>query len=618
MHVVGIEELEAQLQASGPDPRSRVDALNALAFVLRNSDPNRAKTLASEARKLSIEHGYTLGQARAARVLAMAVVSNEDIPMVYEMALEAREKFDAAGDPEGQAGSRDFLASLHEHVGDLGTGLNLALDALSIARRIGHRTRQGYALSSVGGILAASGETDAAIERLMEARTLFEADENLDGLGTIFSRLSSVLRKAGRSDEALDYARRCLELGNRTGPDYLTFSALQVMGDVAAERDELEEAESLYRKALDTLEGAGRNVLGPEIQIALSRVLMRKGAWEEAEAELKDSLRRAQAEEISILAHAATHEALADLYEARGWYEESTRHLRQLLELRSRVARQEARAKTAQVEARAAMEAAKKDAEIHKLRFVELRDMQSKLLEADKMALLGKLAAGTAHELNSPLGVLRSNAELTYHAVGRLWARIGDADSDETARIREALATCRRASTQALDRIGSIAESFKRFTQLDQSEFRSYDVREGLESALALLEPTVPPGVSLRHDFQEVPQVPAWPRELNYAFMTVLQNAVQAIEGTGVVTAETERVDDQVHVRIRDTGRGMSEAQVAHLFDVDLAEDGKRTKMRLGLSAAYATVQKHGGHIDVESQPGKGTTVTFRFPIPAT
>ena len=96
----------------------------------------------------------------------------------------------------------------------------------------------------------------------------------------------------------------------------------------------------------------------------------------------------------------------------------------------------------------------------------------------------------------------------------------------------------------------------------------------------------------------------------------LLQNAVQAIHGAGVVSAETSATEEHVLVRVRDTGRGMSEEQAAHLFDVAWSEDGTRTRLRLGLSAAYTTMQKHGGTIEVQSVLAQGTIVTFRFPIP--
>jgi signal transduction histidine kinase len=617
-----IPELEARLEAaSAPpvDPVKRIDALTELAWELRGSDTSRANALATEARELAIEHGYSLGQARAARTMAMTPQDMGDLRAIFELAEEARRMFDEADDAPGRAASRDFLATIHEHTGDLAGGLELALDALSIAREIGDPIRQGYALSNVGGILAASGEVNEAVERLKEALQLFESADVPSGVGTILSRLSRVLKNTDRNEEALAYAQRCRDLAEDTGDEFLSVTALTVMAQLEDKRGNSAEAERIYRAAIDSLAtGLSRDVMGAETQVALGRLLFKRGSLDDAELELNDALDRIEGNPLMIVSEAAAHEALAELCETQGKLAATVEHLRKAQALRERVSQQDARNKLAQVEARAAMDAAKKDAEIHKLRYVELHAMQSKLVEAEKMALLGKLAAGAAHELNTPLGVLRNNTELTATAAKRLLplVRAEEGIGAQAKKLASVLESCRETSDEAVERIAAIARSLKRFTQLDQAERRSFDVREGVKSALALLEPTIPDAITLERRLDPVPSIEGWPRELNHAFMTVLQNAAQAIDGAGVVSVETSATEDHVLVRVRDTGRGMSEEQAAHLFDVTWSEDGMRTTMRLGLSAAYATARKHDGTIEVQSVRGQGTLVTFRFSIP--
>lgn len=629
-------ELEARLAAvdAGADPIARIDARTALAWELRFRERDRAHALATEARLLAQEHGYALGRARAARVLAMTVREATELSTVVALAEEAKQYFDEAEDLAGRAGSRDFLASIHEHLGDFARGLELALEALGLARELGDPVRQGYALSSVGGILAASGEVDSAVERLMEALKLFEGVQNLDGVGVILSRLSKVFISAGRHDEALKYAARCLELSEQgERPDVLLqASALTVMAEIAEKRDEPAEAERLYRASIDVMQEPMRNLVGVEAQVSLGRLLMRQssvkqGALAEAEFELRDVLARVEGKAVSIVAEASAHEALAELLESQGRVAEAISHLRRGVALREQIAGRETRTKLAQLEARAALETARKDAEIHKLRFVELHGLQSKLLEAEKLALLGRLAAGTAHELNTPLGVLRSNAQLSETITQRLTALIhellelvkdGEARSASVAKLVAGLEASRATTNQAMERIFSIVQNFRRFAQLDEAARRSFDVREGLESALALLGPAVPERVRIERHFAEVTQIECWPRELNQAFLTILQNAVQAIAGPGTVRVEVEQEGAQgraqVLVRISDTGRGMSEEDALHLFDVTWSNEGPRAKMRFGLAAASATVRHHGGTIDVMSALGRGTSVTIRLP----
>ena len=215
--------------------------------------------------------------------------------------------------------------------------------------------------------------------------------------------------------------------------------------------------------------------------------------------------------------------------------------------------------------------------------------------------------------------MLSSNARVAATATARLLALIspeGDAGA-QAAKLSAMLDACRQSTEQAIERISAVARSFGRFTQLDQADARDFDVREGLESALALLQPTLRSEIVVERRFETVPRIEAWPRELNQAFLTVLQNAVEAIDAAGVVSVETSATSDHVRVRVRDDGRGMSEEKAARLFDMAWSEEGGRTKMRMGLCAAHATARKHGGEITVESALGRGTTVTFTFPVPA-
>jgi signal transduction histidine kinase len=345
---------------------------------------------------------------------------------------------------------------------------------------------------------------------------------------------------------------------------------------------------------------------------------MKQGALTEAARELHDALSRAEGDSVSIVTESAAHEALAELCEQQGELASAIHHLRKAQALREKIAQRDARNKLAQVQARAAIEAAKKDAEIHKLRFVELHAMQSQLVEAEKMALLGTLAAGAAHELNTPLGVLRSNTQLSATAIERLLALVREQGQvgTQVTKLAVVLESCKQSTEQAVQRLSAVTQSFRQFTQLDQAERRAFDVGEGLESALALLEPAISAEIRLERRFEKVPPIEGWPRQLNQAFMTVLQNAVEAIDAAGVVSVETSRTKDHVLVRVRDNGRGMSADQAAHLFDMAWSEEGGRTKMRMGLCAAHATIRKHGGEIDVQSAIGQGTTMTFTFPIP--
>lgn len=611
-----LAELEARVDATrapNTDPIERVDALVNLAWTLRSTDTKRCYALASEARTLAIDHGYRLGQARAARTMAMSAFSADAIKQVLTLADEAKRLFDEVGDDAGRAGARDYLASLYEFVGDLAGGMDLALEALSIARAANDPIRQGYALSSVGGILTESGDFDEAIERLTEALHLFESVDAHDGVGAICSRLATACRRAGRVSDARRYIDRCVEVAKVTHNDFLRMAAVSASAEIEHGCGNLETAESLYRQSIDCLDEPVRSVVCVEQRVALARVLMARGKLDAAEAELLATIQSAY--ELSVVGIASAHQAMADLFERKGDLRNAIHHLKKVGGLKEQIALRDARNKRAQVEARAAMDAAKERAKLNEQRYVELHAMQAKLVQAERMAVLGRLAAGTAHEINTPLGVLRSHSALVATAIERLLCLLPDGATSTTERLTTAFEESQRANDAAIARIAAIADSFKRFSQLDQADLRMYDVNEGLDSALALLAPTVPSRIEIERVLRPVPPIRAWPRAINHAFMTTLENAIQAIDENGTVTAETSATRAHVVIRIRDTGRGMSAEQVANLFDVTLSSEGPRTAMRFGLSAAYATVRDHGGTLTVDSSLGAGTTLTFQFPI---
>ena len=618
-----IPELESRLEAIGTAPedaQARVDALVELAWALRFADRERAKRLATEARELSRSIGYKLGQARAARTLCMTTASAEMLRDLLALGEEAKALFDEVGDRAGSAGSRDFLAGIFEHIGDLSTGMELALEALSIAREIDDPVRQGYALCNVGGILAASGDLGGGKARLREALGLFESIDYAEGVGRICERLCTLCREHGQLDQALLYARRLRDAAQRSANRSDRATALAALAELEQERGDRGEAERLFRESLEAYPNEELRILaGTEARVNLARLLADRGAYAEAESELTGALDGIMAYGLSPAAEASARQAVADMSERQGDLPKATTELREVIRLTKRAAESETQDKLAQFEARAQMKAAQQEAEIHRLKFVELSQMQSKLVEAEKMAQLGALAAGTAHELNTPLGVLRSNVGLMAKAADR-FSDLTTCDAALHAKAEKlvsALSACKATSDEAIARLAAIVERFKRFTQLDLSEKRIFNVTEGLQSAIELLRPNLPEGVTLQSRFEPVPDIEGWPSQLNQAFMTVLLNATQAIAGQGVVTVEATTAPDAVVVRIRDTGRGMSEAQRVHLLDVGWSADGKRAKMRLGLAAAHATVQRHAGRVQVESAPNQGTTFVFRFPASA-
>ncbi|NKB69374.1 MAG: PAS domain S-box protein [Candidatus Latescibacteria bacterium] len=250
----------------------------------------------------------------------------------------------------------------------------------------------------------------------------------------------------------------------------------------------------------------------------------------------------------------------------------------------------------------------------------KLRQIQQQLITQEKMASLGKLVAGVAHEINNPSGVLISALDLIDRCANRMADRIERAPSLEALhndrqlqKTQALLGTTTDNATQASRRIAHLVKSLRNFAHLDEAEYQVVDISLGLESALALLEPHLPEGVQVDRDLKPLAPTYCAPAQLNQVFMHLLQNARQALTGPGRIELTAYQRDNSIYVRIADTGVGIPPAQLEKIFDFDFNSDQARVKKGFGLFIDFNIVKDHGGEIAIDSQVGEGTVVTVRL-----
>ena len=252
----------------------------------------------------------------------------------------------------------------------------------------------------------------------------------------------------------------------------------------------------------------------------------------------------------------------------------------------------------------------------------ELRDMQTQLVQTEKMASLGMLVAGVAHEINTPIGAIAANTDLVRRATEIVRQRIEDkgslAELAGDSRLRQAVETLRQASQTeqlACERVTSIVKSLRNFARLDESEEKLVDLHEGIESTLTLLRHELKKGVEVVKHYGDLPQVLCFPSQLNQVFMNLLNNAISATGGKGTITITTARDGDGVVLRFADTGGGISPQNLKRIFDPGFTTKGVGVGTGLGLSICYRIIQHHQGTIEVSSEVDKGTELTLRLPI---
>jgi signal transduction histidine kinase len=238
-----------------------------------------------------------------------------------------------------------------------------------------------------------------------------------------------------------------------------------------------------------------------------------------------------------------------------------------------------------------------------------------------KIGALGKLVAGVSHEMNTPLAVVKCNAEASSPAVSRI--REGLAKTAETgrvdSRVERALAVFEqneRNTLKATERIESTLGTLRGFAHLDEAEFQRTNIHINLDSTLALIEPQTIGGARVVKQYGEVPEIECYAGRLNQVFMTLLTNAFEALESEGTVTLTTFTDGGQVVIRVSDTGRGIPPSQLEQIFDIGFQAKTSRVAAGFGLAASHTIVANHGGEITVESEIGRGTAFTIRLPAP--
>ncbi len=269
----------------------------------------------------------------------------------------------------------------------------------------------------------------------------------------------------------------------------------------------------------------------------------------------------------------------------------------------------------------------------------DLKNTQKQLLQSEKMASIGQLAAGVAHEINNPTGFVTTNLHTMkeYFTVFtqlfkqmdllivnqktnedqnviQILNKIEDIKNEEDfSFIMEDSPQLLEESIDGTVRIKDIVNGLRNFARPDSKEYINANINEGIESALKLTSNELKYTCIVEKKLEEIPDIPCRLDQLTQVFVNLLVNAAHAIEKNGTISIHTWSRDEWVFISISDTGSGIPEGNLAKLFDpfFTTKEVGKGTG--LGLSISYGIIEEHGGSIDVKSSPGEGTCFTIKL-----
>ncbi|MBL8234662.1 MAG: tetratricopeptide repeat protein, partial [Bryobacterales bacterium] len=422
-----LEKQLSDLPAGQEHARERVDLLIELLLAQRGQDNwRRLSEIAEQAHQAAKESDYELGVYRAQVGLGFGAYWRSDYRQALAHGLDAQHHLEALGDERWLPESLvvQFLAAWS--LGQYDKAVELGLRSMSLYERIGNLEGLAWANGAAGNLTLELGDPQQALIYLFKARELFQQLDHKLGVARVYTSLSSVYRTLGEIDVAHSVAQDSLrlfrELNNRIGEA----RALTDLGILCFEQKDFACAEAHHTRALELREA----VETPGAQITslllLGKVYLATNRFAEAEQVLTRALQMCLQYEVKPKLYQAHHE-LSELYEKLGNFEKALHHHHAFHKVRDEVFSEESNTKLKNLQIGYETEASRKEAEIYRLKNVELatalselQAAQAQLVQSEKMAALGDLVSGVAHEMNSPLGVMLSSTQSNLVLMERL------------------------------------------------------------------------------------------------------------------------------------------------------------------------------------------------------
>lgn len=258
----------------------------------------------------------------------------------------------------------------------------------------------------------------------------------------------------------------------------------------------------------------------------------------------------------------------------------------------------------------------------------KLEKAHVQLLQSERLAAIGQLAAGVAHEINNPVGYVFSNLKTLAGYVDDLLRIIDAVDTvgnlDELRQLKQSLEydyirndveALIVESEDGIDRVKKIITALKDFSHIEEDEFLLADLQRGLESTLNMVNNELKYKAEVVREFGEMPEVQCIPSQINQVVMNLLINAAHAIEQFGVITLRCAHEGDWVWIEVQDTGKGIEPQVLSRIYDPFFTTKAVGQGTGLGLTLSYNIVQKHHGRLEVHSEPGVGSRFRLWLPL---
>ena len=596
---------------------------------------------------------------------------------IYDKALEyeltALKIYKETGDKKGSSSCINNIGIIYYYQKNYKTALEYYLKSLRIKKEIGDKKGMTILLGNIGDIYNDMGETDKALEYDMKSIKIYKEIGDKNGIARICSNIGKVYVKKKNYSKGLEYYKKALKFNEETGYKRGIIIALLNIGDLfnrtrqynkaliyefralnmALETGELNSQKIAYDYITDSYKGLGN----------YKKALLYKEKW----IEVHDSIFNAK-----------KANAIADI-EARYENEKHNQQIKlqqaELEKSKAEISRLEAEKKRKETERNLFIVAFlfmifltatifyfyrqkkkyyallikqkhkidKINEELYKYNeeltatLETLQQTQQQLVQAEKMASLGVLAAGIAHEINNPINFVYAgiNSLLRdFEDIKPVIDEIGKINPD-TDNLKEKLKKIEQLKTDnyfdeayqsipqiisdirlGADRTAEIVKSLQNFSRSDGDKMLPFKIHEGLDTSLMLLKNKYKNNIEIIKNYDsDIPDIQCHQGKINQAFLNILSNAIDAVEDRGKIRITTSREKDYVKISIKDNGCGMSKETKEKIFDpfYTTKDVGKGTG--LGMSITYGIIKEHNGDIQIISEQGKGSEIIITLPV---
>ncbi|MEO0557363.1 MAG: tetratricopeptide repeat protein [Bacteroidota bacterium] len=602
--------------------------------------PQRVVELSREALRVAEEIGDRLGHACALTSEGFGLYMLSDHQAALDTLTRALAELETLGDLSARALALGGLASVHGSMGHYEEAQKAAQENLRVARALGDHDQEGWVLVSLANHLLDLNETASAIQNGESALRIFADLDEATGQARAHTIVGGALRQRGRFAEARAHFESALRLSREEQSVITEARALDDLGRLEGDEGNHEVALELHREALELRVAVGNRQSQAGSRLRIGETLV---ALERVDEGL-ESLHAARqlAETIGAQPRLADIDcALSRAYEAKGDAEQALVYFRRYHDRREDLLTAQARSRFHSLQVRSEADRAIQDAEMARIRteelgaanreleeaLGELQKTQRRMVQAEKLASLGRLSAGLAHEIQNPLNFISNFAELNVELAKDLMARLRadeDLTPDELAEELETVVfNAQRVRDHAV-RAGGIVRSLLGHVRNVGGERRRVRVDTLLDGAARSLLARAPDIQLETHYSLDLPEVAAAPGSLQRAFTNIIENAIQALrqraetEGrdyTPTLTFSAEAYPGGVELRVIDNGPGIPAKHCAYVFEPFFTTKPPGEGTGLGLSLAYDIITEgHEGTLSVYSREGEGATFTISLP----